>query len=416
MKESRNTEFKQKVTANFLKTVSAFANYDGGDIFFGIDDNGKVTGVEKPEQVKLDIENRINDSIHPLPDYSLSVIDSGRVIKLTVFPGGHKPYLYKSKAYKRSDTVTVETDSLEFRRLVLEGENKSFEELAAKDQKLKFTVLENYLKERLGIETVSFDVLKSLGLYKDGIGFLVAAELLSDENHYPGMDIVRFGEDLSTIHSRKTFEKMSVLSEMEKASEMYEDYYTIESISGVVRTRQEMIPKKAFRETVANALVHRTWDVDAKITVFMFEDRIEVTSPGGLVSGISRDEFLRGGVSITRNKILADVFLRVEIIEKLGTGIPRIREAYKDSFSKPVFEVYENSIKVILPCVSKGNMTQDEMTVYRILSKTRPMSTGEVTEHVPFGKSKVLGILKVLCEKNMIAAEGNGRGIKYRVL
>ena len=296
MKESRNTEFKQKVTANFLKTVSAFANYDGGDIFFGIDDNGKVTGVEKPEQVKLDIENRINDSIHPLPDYSLSVIDSGRVIKLTVFPGGHKPYLYKSKAYKRSDTATVETDSLEFRRLVLEGENKSFEELAAKDQKLKFTVLENYLKERLGIETVSFDVLKSLGLYKDGIGFLVAAELLSDENHYPGMDIVRFGEDLSTIHSRKTFEKMSVLSEMEKASEMYEDYYTIESISGVVRTRQEMIPKKAFRETVANALVHRTWDVDAKITVFMFEDRIEVTSPGGLVSGISRDEFLRGGV------------------------------------------------------------------------------------------------------------------------
>ena len=109
MKENKCVEYKEKVTNTFLKTVSAFANYNGGTIIFGIDDDGTVTGVEEPDKTRLDIENRINDTISPQPDYDLEVTSQHTVI-LTIYAGMKKPYLYKSKAYKRNDTATIEVD------------------------------------------------------------------------------------------------------------------------------------------------------------------------------------------------------------------------------------------------------------------------------------------------------------------
>lgn len=121
MRKTSTTEFKEKITNTFLKIVSAFSNYNGGEIFFGIDDNGNVKGLPDVKQACLDIENKINDSITPQPDYTLELQNNDRTIKLTVKSGIQKPYLYKSKAYKRNDTATIEVDTLEFSRLVLDG-------------------------------------------------------------------------------------------------------------------------------------------------------------------------------------------------------------------------------------------------------------------------------------------------------
>ena len=98
MKETRQMEFKSEISNTFLKTVSAFANYDGGRILFGYDDNGKAAGLEDPEQACLNIENKINDSIRPQPDYELSIQESSRTVVLTVEAGPNKPYTYRSKA------------------------------------------------------------------------------------------------------------------------------------------------------------------------------------------------------------------------------------------------------------------------------------------------------------------------------
>ncbi len=86
MHETRTVEFKETITNTFLKTVSAFSNYEGGAIFFGIDDNGNVKGIADVKQSCLDIENKINDSISPQPDYTLEV-QSDNVIKLVVKSG-----------------------------------------------------------------------------------------------------------------------------------------------------------------------------------------------------------------------------------------------------------------------------------------------------------------------------------------
>lgn len=140
MRETRIIEFKETITITFLKTVSAFSNYEGGVIFFGVDEKGTVKGMADVKQSCLDIENKINDSISPQPDYTLE-IQSDSTIKLTVKSGIQKPYLYRSKAYKRNDTATIEVDALELSRLILEGKKIRCEELPCKDQELSFEVL-----------------------------------------------------------------------------------------------------------------------------------------------------------------------------------------------------------------------------------------------------------------------------------
>ena len=414
MRETRILEFKETITNTFLKTVSAFSNYNGGTILFGVDDNGNVKGLPDVKQACLDIENKINDSISPQPNYTLEIQNNDQTIKLTVKSGLQKPYLYKSKAYKRNDTATIEVDTLEFSRLVLDGKNIRFEELPCKDQELSFEILCRKLKENIRIENFDKDTLKTLNLYNDDNGFNNAAGLLADKNHFPGIDIVKFGENISIIQKRSTFENVSVLEVYEKALEVFRDYYQYEVIQGADRKKMEKISEAAFREAITNALIHRVWDVDSQIRVSMFDDRIEIVSPGGLPSGITEEEYLAGKLSVLRNRNLANVFYRLGFVEIFGTGITRIKQLYAEALIKPDFEVSENAIKIMLPIFEKNvDLTEDEIVIYKLLSKTMLKPISEVAPYVPFGKSKTTKLLKEMCQKGVITVEGKGKGTKY---
>ena len=414
MRETRTIGFKETITNTFLKTVSAFSNYDGGEIFFGIDDDGNIKGLQDAKQACLDIENKINDSISPQPDYTLELQNNERTIKLTVKSGLQKPYLYKSKAYKRNDTATIEVDTLEFSRLILEGKNIRFEELPCKDQELTFEVLYQKLKECIQIETFNQDTLKTLNLYNSNIGYNNAAGILADKNHFPGIDIVKFGENISVIHKRITFDQISALSVFEKTLEIFRDYYQYEEIQGVDRKKIEKIPEAAFREAIANALIHRVWDVESQIRILLFDDRIEIISPGGLPSGITEEEYLSGKLSVLRNRNLANVFYRLGFVEIFGTGITRIKQLYKEGLIQPEFEVTENTIKMMLPVFEKNlNLTEDEREIYKTLSKTMLRPISEIAPYVKFGKSKTTQLLKNMDKKGVVKIEGKGRGTKY---
>lgn len=176
----------------------------------------------------------------------------------------------------------------------------------------------------------------------------------------------------------------------------------------------EKIPEAAFREAIANALIHRVWDVESQIRVLMFDDRIEVVSPGGLQSGITEDEYLAGKISVLRNRNLANIFCRLGFVEIFGMGITRIKQIYEDGLRKPDFEVSENTIKIVLPVFEKNlNLTEDERTIYKILSRTMLKPMSEIAPYVPFGKSKTTQLLKDLEKKGVITVEGRGRGTKY---
>ena len=177
-----------------------------------------------------------------------------------------------------------------------------------------------------------------------------------------------------------------------------------------------MIPEAAFREAVANALIHRVWDINSQMRVLMFDDRIEVISPGGLPGGISEEEYLSGRISVLRNQIIAQIFYRLNIVEVFGTGIIRIKQLYSSSTTKPRFEVSENAIKVILPITdTQMDLSDDERKVYALLSKNMYKSISEITPYVEFGKSKVTALLKSMANRGIVVIEGKGRGTKYHI-
>ena len=365
----------------------------------------------------LDIENKINDNITPHPDYTISVIESGKVISLKIEPGDNTPYIYKSKAYKRNDTASIEVDSHEMRRLILKGENREYEELPSNNQNLSFDYFGRQCIEKTGIDAFNKDVLKTLNLYSDNAGYNNAAAILSDESNFPGIDVARFGETINIFLKRSDFENQSILKSYYDTLEMYRDYYQYDEIDGAVRKTIETIPEKAFREAIANAIVHRVWDVKAHIRVSMFDDRIEIVSPGGLTDGISEKEYLEGRISVLRNPILANVFHRLNLIEKFGTGIKRIIQCYAESQKKPSFEVFDNSIQVILPLVvEKLDLSDDELKVYNLLSKNINKSISEImsSPSLEFGKSKVTALLRSMEKKGVVVISGNGRGTKYK--
>ena len=414
MKESKELELKSTITNTFLKTVSAFSNYNTGKIIFGIDDNGKIIGLENIEELCLDLENKINDNISPKPDFRFIKDNKKNIITLIVEEGFNKPYLYKGKAYKRNDTSTVEVDRIEFNRLTLLGLNQYYEELKARKQDLEFKVLKKELEEKLLLKNFSKDVLKTLNLYDDKNGYNNAAELLADKNTFSGIDIAKFGKNIDEILDRNLFTNISIISQFQNTLEVFNRYYKYEQILGSKRIEKELIPEKAFREVIANALIHRTWDVNSNIRISMYEDKIEVSSPGGLPSGISEKEYLNGQISQLRNPILANIFFRLKYIEMFGTGIRRINESYKNFAVKPVFEIFENSIKITLPIIkTELFLTTDERIIMDILEKGNILSSSEILEKVEFKKDKLNRILKNLIQKNYIDVIGNGRGTKY---
>lgn len=283
-------------------------------------------------------------------------------------------------------------------------------------QDLTFKHLEDELKNIMHIEKLNMDILKTLELYSDKTRFNNAGALLADQNTFKGIDSVRFGSNIDEIMDRETYENISILEQFSKIMEMFQKYYQYEKIEGKERKLVDKIPEKAFREAIANALVHRAWDVNASIKVSMYEDRIEISSPGGLPSELSEEEYLNGQISILRNPIIGNVFFRLKYIEKFGTGILRINYAYEESVKKPIYKVFDNSIMIILPVFgTKEKLTQMEQQLVQLLEENDEMSRKQIETELKLGKATAIRMLNNLGNRNIICKKGAGRAVKYTI-
>lgn len=174
------------------------------------------------------------------------------------------------------------------------------------------------------------------------------------------------------------------------------------------------MPLNALRETLANAIAHRAWDVLATITVAMHPDRVVVTSPGSLPSGIEREAYLAGGLSVPRNPTLATVMFRLGYIELFGSGVPRIREAYPEGELPPRFDVLDASIRVTLPTFgSHPATTVEEKAVLNALPTGMLMSRKQIANACDMSLSTTGRLLASLEQKNLVERSGRGRGTKY---
>ncbi len=182
----------------------------------------------------------------------------------------------------------------------------------------------------------------------------------------------------------------------------------------------------AYREAIANLIVHRDYSRKEEARVGVFNDRVEILSPGGLPIGISKEEYIEGRASVARNQILADIFYRLKIIEKLATGIRRIREYYKNAIVKPVFHVSENSVLVVLPRINDEHKTEDlvesdrtgrlsekEEIIYRLIEDKGPIFRSEIEKEIGLGKSQTIDLINELRTLQFITSVGQGRSTRY---
>lgn len=427
--ETRYVEFKEKYTKSILKSITAFANYHDGRILVGIADSGLITGVENTKETRLSIENAINDNVRPRPDYEIieEIIEYKRVICIQVYKGLHTPYIFDGKAYKRSDTSTVPVEKHEYDELVLYGRNLSFEELEYSAQVLEFTKLKGILARKINLSEMDSNVLKSLELIKDN-KYTNAAALLADQNAFAGVgvDFVVYADDsMMAIKDRISLSCVSVLEHFDTAMLFFRKHINQgEVINGAYRELAPEVPEVAFREAVANAIIHRDYSRNGNNRIEFFNDRIEITSIGGLPIGISKEEYINGNFSNSRNRIIADVFLRCRIIEKMGTGIRRIKFSYAQHREKPTFRVFDNTIQIILPKINAQNLdvqenlplnsSNEEEKLYNYIKASYGVTRSEVEAFMGIKKTKATGLINRLAEQNAIYKTGLGKSTIYK--
>ena len=429
--ESKVVEYKQEYSKTLLKTVSAFANYHDGFVVLGVSDSGEILGVHDPAETRLSLENAINAGVEPRVFYEITSeeLEGKCIVILKVYKGDYTPYTVNNKAFKRMDTSTVPIDRYAHEELILQGRNLSFEELVCDLQSPEFNNLSRRMKQSLKIHDFSEDLLITLGL-KSSNKYNNAAALLSDENpiQHAAIQLIAYaGTSVLEIKDRQSLDGISILQQFDDCMSFYRKHINVqEVIEGPYRKTVEEVPLVAYREAVANAIVHRDYLRKSDIRIEFFVDRVEITSPGGLPIGISEEEYYEGRVSVPRNRIVADIFLKLKIIEKLATGVRRIKEYYRDHSAKPGFRVYENSILVTLPMICRsGNdseqmvlekpdsLADQELLICKAIGERGSVSRAELERELGLKKSQTSDIIARLRSRKLIAQVGKGRETRY---
>jgi ATP-dependent DNA helicase RecG len=425
--ENKYQEFKLKYSQTVLKVICAFANYHDGSILMGIDDEAQVIGLEDLQATALQIENAIRDNIVPIPYYELihRERENQSVLEVKVFYGENQPYLLKGIAYTRKDTASVPVDREELKRLIMKGRKLQFDAMAVSEEREpKFTTLEAKLRERIGIETLDENVLKTLGVIQND-AYTHAALLLSDDPQMENatIELVRFvSSNVSQIMDHQTLKDMSILEQVGRCLDFFEKHRLVqERIEGVYRETVEEVPLVAYREAVANLIVHRDYMHQASARIEIFDDRIEIMSPGGLPAGISEREYVSGNVSIPRNELLANLFLRLGMIEKLATGVKRIKTSYQGRRRLPEFVVRENSITVILPKEHIAKLEREipldpiEELIVSYLKVNGSAQRADLEGLIQKGKTTTATILTKMVKRGILIRINGGRSVFYQL-
>jgi ATP-dependent DNA helicase RecG len=424
-KESSTLELKETNSPSFLKTVSAYANFQDGKIVFGVTDKTRqVIGVSQVDEMKLSIENAINDNIKPIPTFKLyeAIYEGEPVVILKVYKGEDTPYLYKNKAYRRQDTSSIAVDKVTMNRLILEGSNLTYEELKSKEKKLEFKLLGSSLKDKIELEHFDDDTLRTLGLMSMD-DYTNAGNLFSDSPTYPfGIDVVRFGESDSIFLGRVELIGISILEQYNQALKVFDEWYgPYEEVVGFYREKRVRVPRESYREALANAIIHRDYLLPGNIKIGMYQDKIEIISPGGFLAGIPLEVFETREISLQRNRNIADVFRRLGIVEKYGTGFKRMIRAYQEFRQRPIFSEEDDAIvSVILPVVSyaKDSVSDTPDYSYQVLLYIQAqveVSKSQIQTSLGGSSSTLKRILNNLVEDRKIERIGKGRGTKYRI-
>lgn len=428
--ESEVVELKAEVVGDICKEVIAFANTKGGTLYIGVSNDGSVVGVKNADQVMLQLNNMIRDSIKPdvtmFVGYETQHVTDKDIIAVTIQKGTDRPYYLGSKGlkpsgvYVRNGTSSDPATDTAIRRMIKETDGDSFESMRSLEQNLSFEAAEKQFEK----QNIPFDATKmqTLGMISaDGIYSNVAL-LLSDQCPSTIKAATFSGEDKGSFQDRREFDG-SLFQQMEELySYLDMRNQTKATFDGLYRIDTRDYPEDALREALLNSLVHRDYSFRASTLVSVYADRIEFVSVGGLPSGIELDDIMLG-LSVCRNPKLAAIFYRLQLIEAYGTGMPKIMNAYTETELKPKIEVSSNAFKITLPNRNTGanhtetlvgTLKSEEKRILDFIGSHGHIVRSDVDRLLDVSQATANRILKRMVAEGLIYQDGNGRKTKYR--
>lgn len=431
--ESETVELKSVVVDDIKKEIIAFANCEGGKLYIGVQDDGTVVGLDDPDGAALQISNMVRDAVKPdltmFLHYETLNEDGKQIIAIDVQRGTERPYYLARKGLRpegvfvRQGYSSVPASNTAIRRMIKETDGDHFEEMRSLEQNLTFEAAKKEFSER----NIRFGEaqMKTLGLMThDGI-YTNLGLLLSDQCVHTIKAAAFEGTTQNEFKDRREFSG-SLFRQMNEVYD-YIDFrnQTHSTFQKLRRIDRRDYPETAVREALLNSLVHREYSFRASTLISLYADRIEFTSIGGLVSGVTLKDVMMG-ISVCRNVKLANVFYRLELIEAYGTGILKIMEAYSGTGKEPQIETSDNAFKIILPNLNahadqddpdaRQNGGSPEEAVIALAKKQNSFTRKDVEEELGISQSACGRMLKQMAQRGQIIQEGKGRNTHYLLL
>ena len=429
-KESIHLELKKEYVKDIVKTVIAFANTSGGKIYIGIDDDGKVLGVQRLDTDILKLSNSIRDSIKPDITLFTSIlvekIDGKDVIVVDVQKGASSPYYLTDKGirpsgvYVRQGASSVPATDVAILKMIRDTDGDNFEELRSLNQNLDFDFLKKEFEDsNIKLEHSqmrTFNIIDEDGLYTN-LGLL-----LSEQCPHTIKAAVFEGSTKAIFKDRFEFSG-SLLKQMKDVYSFLNRYNRTNSeITGLKRTDTREYPEIALREALLNSIVHKEYSYSSSTLISVFDDKIEIVTIGGLTKGLSEDDIMLG-VSILRNRNLANIFYRLKLIEAYGTGIPKIIESYNEYNVKPKIEISSNAFKITLPNTLKEksisklekNLSDKEYLIVNMLKENEYIKRTDIEKNLSISSSMAIKLLRNMVDNSIIEKLGKGKNVIYRL-
>ena len=424
--ETENIEFKSQFSEEIYKEVIAFANTDGGIVYVGIDNDGKVVGLTDVDKEYTRITNGIRDAI--MPDVTMFVrftLQDNKVVSITVNEGTNKPYYLKGKGLKpsgvfvRQGTSSVPASPEQIRQMIKESDGDNFEEIRSLEQELTFEATERAFQLN-GVEFNS-EKYRALGITQKNDGIYTNLALLLSDQCKHTTKIAVFGDDACTVFRDSKEFTGSIFKQFEDTvSYLALCNKTSAVIKGIVRMEKRDYPEEAIREALLNAIVHRDYSYSGSIIINVTDKKMEFISLGGLLPGLSPDD-IRSGISQPRNKNLAEVFHRLRLIESYGTGIRRIYNLYAECQEQPKIEVTTNTFKIVLPNMnaisastkSGKTITPQMKQVIDYIKANGQITEKEMSNLLDLKKTRTYTVAQKMRDLGLIKVVGRGENKKY---
>lgn len=414
---------------SWLKSVSAFSNGIGGKIFFGVNEDKKICNIDNPQEVIEKITDLIEKRITPIPFYKITPYkENGDIfIELLVKPGNSTPYYYSHEgtkvAYIRSGSSSIEAPNFILNELILKGTGKTYDGLITSFLKndFSFSILERDFLERTGSKFTEQDFI-SFGLStKDG-HLTNAGVLLADTNNYRhsrlfctrwnGFNKINENE----VDNDKEFDG-SLLRQLKLALDFFDANTKIGwHKDGIETIYTPDYDKEAILEALVNGIIHRNYNnTGAEVCLNIYEDRIEITSPGIMVSGDPVPEHVDYTFeSMRRNPIIADVFWKMRYMNRRGSGLAKITNAtnnlFKDNKNHVTFQIRNSFFVVTIYNAnyvdnSILNLTERQRKILDIIKK-RETSLTEIASIIKADRKTIRNDLMHLEKLKLVSSTG----------